>query len=159
MPADAGDWLLNEGSLTQYLIEKSGGDFEVVRIAQSWQSPYPSERALLGLRDRQWALVREVALHCHGQAWVYARSVLPVTTLTGPLRHLRRLRNESLGSLLFQDPHLKRGPFEIVQLPASSSYIHPSLRQPQPAWARRSRFCLYGRPLSVSEVFLKQFQP
>ena len=159
LPADAPQWLLHEGSLTALLIDKSGGDFRVERISQRWQVPHPSERQLLGLPDRQWALVREVTLQCHNEAWVYARSVLPAATLAGPLRYLRRLRNESLGSLLFQDPNLKRGPFEIVQLPPYSAYIHASLRQPESAWARRSRFSLHGRPLSVSEVFLKQFQP
>jgi chorismate-pyruvate lyase len=49
--------------------------------------------------------------------------------------------------------------FQLALLPANSDYIHPSLRQQLPAWARRSRFTIAGKSLSVSEVFLQQFQP
>ena len=152
-------WLLDEGSLTERLIRASNGNFEVQRLSQGWQLPTLSERSLLDIPARQWALVREVVLRCHGQAWVYARSVIPVATLSGSLRHLRWLQNQSLGALIFQNPQLRRSGFQLSRLPANSEYIHPSLRQQEPAWARRSRFTIAGKSLSVSEVFLQQFQP
>ena len=152
-------WLLDEGSLTERLICASNGNFEVQRLSQGWQIPTLSERNLLNIPARRWALVREVVLRCHGQAWVYARSVIPGATLSGSLRHLRWLKNQSLGALIFQNPHLRRSSFQLALLPADCDYIHPSLRQQEPAWARRSRFTIAGKSLSVSEVFLQQFQP
>ena len=117
-----------------------------------------SESALLGLPTGQWALVREVVLRCFGEPWVYARSVMPATALAGKLRRLRRLQNQSLGALLFKHPQLVREAFEVTLLPAASCYVHSTIRQNQPAWARRSCFRLYGQRLLVSEVFLERFQ-
>jgi len=158
VPVTTRHWLLDEGSLTERLIKRSNGQFRVERLRQSWQKPMPSERRLLGLGTSHWALIREVALYCHDQPWVYARSVIPARSLSGELRRLRRLQNESLGALIFQQPGLQRDPFEVALLPAASHYMHPSFRQNQPAWARRSRFTIKGKSLLVSEVFLERFQ-
>jgi chorismate--pyruvate lyase len=114
---------------------------------------------MLGLSTRQSALVREVALLCEDKPWVFARSVIPATTLRGPLRQLRHLKNESLGALIFRNPNLGRSPFELAVLPVNSLYIDASLRQNSTAWARRSRFEVQGKQLLVSEVFLDAFRP
>jgi chorismate--pyruvate lyase len=159
LPPSVRPWLLDEGSLTERLLAASNGDFAVQRLFQGWQLPTLSERQLLDIPPRQWALVREVVLRCHDQPWVFARSVIPLSTLSGSLRHLRWLENQSLGALIFQNPRLQRSGFQLARLPANSEYIHPSLRQAEPAWARRSRFSIAGKSLSVSEVFLQQFQP
>jgi chorismate--pyruvate lyase len=159
LPANARRWLLDQGSLTQRLLQVSNGAFRVQRLQQGWQLPLPSERRRLGLANRQLALVREVALLCHEQPWVFARSVIPQLTLRGPLRRLRQLQNQSLGALLFQDPLLGRSPFELAVLPGHSAYISSGLRQEASAWARRSRFEIQGKQMLVSEVFLEAFQP
>ena len=159
LPGGAAHWLLNEGSLTDQLVTAAGGNFRVQRLRQGWQQPLLSEQRLLKLPNRQWALVREVLLICFDQPWVYARSIIPQTTLHGSLRHLRRLQNESLGSLIFRQPGLQRSQFELALLPSMSPYIDVSVRQAEPAWARRSLFIIAGKPLSVSEVFLQRFQP
>ena len=158
LPPRSHDWLLDEGSLTERLIAASGGDFRVERLSQCWQQPLLSERRLLGLPGRQRALIREVVLRCREEPWIYARSVIPSSTLTGSLRHLRHLQNQSLGALIFQQPTLQRGKFQLVLLPAHSDYVHEQVRQEQAAWARRSRFLIEGKPLSVSEVFLHHFR-
>ena len=157
LPADIRRCLLDDGSLTDWLMAKSGGNFRVQRLSQRWQRPLLSERRLLQQPHRHSSLIREVALYCNEQPWVYARSILPAATLSGPLRHLRRLQNQSLGSLLFNNPNLGRGDFELALLAPHSTYIHPQYRQTQPAWARRSVFILRGKPLIVSEVFLHSF--
>ncbi|MEE4661143.1 MAG: chorismate lyase [Halieaceae bacterium] len=156
--AELPEWLLDEGSLTERLLWASEGNFRVERLSQSWRRPLLSEALLLGLAPGQWALVREVVLRCFDEPWVYARSVIPADTLSGRLRRLRRLQNESLGALLFKHPKLAREAFEVALLPAGSSYLHPEFRQTRPCWARRSCFSLYNHRLLVSEVFLEQFQ-
>ena len=115
LPALLRPWLFAEGSLTQRLIAASGGDFRVRLLSQSWRRPVLAEARLVDLAPTAHALVREVILYGAGQAWVYARSILPVQTLTGDLRRLRKLQNSSLGALLFTYPHLQRRPFELTQ--------------------------------------------
>ncbi|MDJ0877112.1 MAG: chorismate lyase [Halieaceae bacterium] len=158
LPGNVRPWLLDDTSLTERLLRKTGGDFRVQRLSQGWCRPQLSESRLLELSAGQWALVREVVLRCFDQPWVYARSVIPAATLSGELRRLRQLQNDSLGALLFRHPELSREAFEIAQLPAGSHYIHRDFRQDSPAWARRSRFVLHGRSVLVSEVFLERFQ-
>jgi chorismate--pyruvate lyase len=136
-------WLFAEGSLTRRLIAQSGGRFRVQVLAQRWQRPAAGEARLLGMSPAARALVREVILFGDDRPWVYARSILPVATLTGDLRRLRRLQDSSLGALLFAYLQLHRQPFEI----ACSNDL----------WGRRSRFELGERALIVSEFFLPEF--
>ena len=152
-------WLTDDGSLTGRLIELNRGAFRVQRLYQGWQVPLPSERSLLNLPPRQLALVREVALLLANEAVVFARSVFPISSLTGSLAHLRRLQNKSLGAILFRHPAMQRSPFELALMPGDCDYLPPALRQPLPAWGRRSRFEIEGKGLMVSEIFLQAFTP
>lgn len=154
--APARCWLLDDGSLTQHLID-TGRVFSLTRLAQRWEQPEPHERRLLGMGARERALVRRVALHLDGEPVVFARSVFPVSSLTGPLARLQRLANQSLGSFLFAQPHMRRSPFELARLAGDSVYLPRELHQKEDAWARRSCFVVAERPLLVSEVFLRGF--
>ncbi len=162
LPLALRPWLLDPGSLTRHLTQEAGGDFRVERLSQQWQRPRVDEQRLLGLRGGEWALVREVVLWGRGEPWVYARSVLPVRTLTGDLYRLRRLQNSSLGSLLFRQRGLQRTPFQLTRFDARtlpSRFAAKGLYSNTLLWGRRSRFELRGRPLIVGEIFLPAFTP
>ena len=153
-------WLLGRGSLTSGLVEASAGDFRVEVLSQSVANVYPSERQLLGLKSGQRALVREVILLGCGQPWVFARSILPLSTLTGRLRALRRLDSRPLGHHLFSFPNMRRGNIELAQIGRQERYLPAAYRSAnQPLWGRRSAFYLDSKPLLVSEVFLPAFKP
>jgi chorismate lyase len=152
-------WLTDNGSLTARLMRCGRGEFAVQRLQQSWEVPLPSERALLGLPSRQLALVREVALTLNATPVVFARSVFPISSLTGSLAHLRRLQNKSLGAILFSHPGMRRYAFELACMAGDCDYLPANLRHALPAWGRRSRFEITGKPLLVSEVFLQAFTP
>ncbi|GHD34976.1 chorismate--pyruvate lyase family protein [Halioglobus pacificus] len=152
-------WLLDDGSLTARLISTGAGIFTVTRLFQGWRPPMPSEQRRLRLASRQLALVREVVLSLDSNPVVFARSVFPVASLEGELRHLRKLQNRSLGAILFSHPAMHRTPFELARLPGDSRYIPSALHQSEPAWGRRSCFELGGKSLMVSEVFLEGFKP
>lgn len=137
----------------------SGGEFRVNRLYQGWQVPRPSERRLLDLPSRELALIREVALLTKEKSVVFARSVFPLSCLTGSLNHLRRLQAKPLGAILFKHPGMRRSPFELANLAGYSDYIPAPLHQSEPVWGRRSRFTIEGKSLMVSEVFLQPFQP
>lgn len=159
LPPASRPWLLDDGSLTVRLTGSGNGPFSVQRLYQGWQIPLRSERQLLAAPAKQLALVREVALLLADQTVVFARSVFPVTSLTGQLAHLRYLQNKPLGAILFSSPGMRRSPFELARLPGDSDYLPAHLHQPVPAWGRRSRFTISGKSLLVSEVFLQDFTP
>ncbi|GAB3283938.1 chorismate--pyruvate lyase family protein [Parahaliea aestuarii] len=152
-------WLLDDSSLTRRIVANNPGHFRVQRLRQEWVTPLPSERRLLDIPLRQRALVREVILQVDDVPLVFARSLFPVSSLTGELRHLRQLRNRPLGAILFRMPGMQRSPFEVARIDGNSSYLPHSLQQPASAWGRRSCFDIGGRQLLVSEVFLQAFRP
>lgn len=159
LPPACRAWLLDDGSLTGRLIDLNLGEFRVQRLYQGWEVPLASEQRLLDIPQRQLAIVREVALQLAGNTVVFARSVLPISSLTGSLAHLRRLQNKPLGAILFKHAGMRRSPFELARIGGDNEYIPTPLRQDTPAWCRRSRFEIDSRALMVSEVFLQGFRP
>lgn len=159
LPPGIRPWLLDDGSLTGRLVGSTQGQFAVERLYQGWTIPRLSERRLLSLDSRQLAMVREVILLLGGRPVVFARSVFPLSSLTGSLMHLRRLQNKSLGAILFRHPGMHRSPFELALLAGDSDYLPAQLHQAEKAWGRRSRFEIDGKALMVSEVFLQAFKP
>lgn len=143
-------WLLDKGSLTQHLVRASQGDFRVEVMRQAWSRPTRSEALALGIPPREICLIREVQLIGRAEPWVYARSIIPVTTLTGRQRRLKALGNRSLGTVMFRDPSMRRGPLQVSKLRLGNN---------ESVWARRSVFHLANKPLLVAEVFLKGSDP
>lgn len=160
VPKQWRDWLLDKGSLTQRLIDASNNSLTVQILNQRIDTPRFTEQQALKLPPRRLTLIREVVLLVNSTPWVYARSIIPLTTLTGRLRKLRHLDNQPLGALLFRDPTMTRGPVEVAchtninaKLPTALGDIQKSL------WGRRSVFRLDAKPLLVSEIFLPDFKP
>lgn len=147
-------WLFDRGSLTQRLIELSHRHFRVQVLREDWRNPMQWERTALGLPVRHTALVREVALLCNEKPLVYARSVLPASTLVGENRRLKHLGNKPLGAALFSAPTLKREP--IVFAPIYHLKTAPYVTHKNPAYARCSVFYMLDKPLLVSEIFLPE---
>ncbi len=140
-----------EESLTRRL-QITFPDFKVANVNQHWTHPFPEEADLLGLRRDQIALVREVWLQSGKTPLVFARSVLPSTSLRGVWRKLAQLGSRPLGAVLFSDRRVSRTPLTFCKL----SRHHPiSQRIGQPGlWARRSVFMRSGHAILVTEVFL-----
>lgn len=152
------DWLLDTGSLTRRVQQACGGRFRVQVEMQGWGRPRLDEYRALGLRFGRVALIREVHLLCDGRPWVFARTIIPVTTLRGRQRRLAHLGSRPLGAVLFADPHMQRGPVEVACIPPHSRLFAAASRglkrRPAAIWGRRSVFRLGGKPLLVSEFFL-----
>lgn len=155
-------WLQDTGSLTARLIAQSHGQFTVEVIFQGFGQIRLDERRALGINKQgqnkhQATLVREVILYGNNQPWVFARSLLPLSSLTGRLRHLRKASRKPLGAFLFKQPKLQRSPIEITKINPSNHYLPKHLHQNQSVWGRRSVFFVDQKPLMVSEVFLPDF--
>lgn len=151
------DWLGDSGSLTARLIAQSHGDFNVRVVRQIIGRPTLNERQLLGMKQPALALIREVILFGRNEPWVFARSILPLTSLTGSLRHLRKQNNRPLGAFLFSQPQLQRSAIAVARISRDHAYVPGDLVTNQPLWGRRSVFYLQQKPLLVSEVFLPAF--
>ncbi|RLJ18166.1 chorismate lyase [bacterium endosymbiont of Escarpia laminata] len=158
VPKGVLSWLRDEGSLTRRVIQACAGDFRVRVLHQGWGTPLYSEGQVLRLRRGETTLVREVELLCDETPWVFARTLIPATSLKGPARRLTLLGNKPLGAVLFSDPQVRRGITQVARLQprhplfaaATSHLAHP----PVELWGRRTLFYIAGRPLLVNEIFL-----
>ena len=152
------DWLLDTSSLTRRLQQLCPGRFRVRLDWQGWARPALDECHALGLRRRQHALIREVHLLCDEVPWVFARTVIPRTSLRGRERRLAHLGERPLGAVLFADPRMQRGEVEVARIePGTALYTHAVGEgggDSGPIWGRRSLFWLGRKPLLVSEIFL-----
>jgi len=151
-------WLLDASSLTQRLITASDGEFQVEVISEQWIKPMLSERNLLGMRHNMFARVRQVRLLCKGEPCVFARTVIPYSTLKGPVRRLLMLGNKSLGAVLFSDRSMQRGEIEIASISKNNNLYNQAMQgfkqKVSHICGRRSIFYLSGKPLLVNEIFL-----
>lgn len=154
IPACNLDWLLEPGSLTQRLIQTCGcRPFRVKVLGENYRYAALDEALALGVPNGTRVVVREVQLLCNETPWVYARSLIPVTSLEGRLRRLKRQGSRSLGATLFADPGLQRGPLEICRVDAGEVPADAESKNAE-IWGRRSIFYVQDRPLLVSEYFL-----
>ena len=158
IPAGLCGWLSDEGSLTTRLVKASGGDFRVRVMHQGWGNALYSENRLLGMRRGETALVREVELLGRDTPWVFARTLIPASSLRGGARRLANLGEKPLGAVLFSDPGMRRGSTQIARLlPRHPLYGAATVSlavKPEELWGRRTLFYLAGKPLLVNEIFL-----
>lgn len=158
VPAEIAPWLFDQGSLTRRILSCCNKGFRVEVLSQRWQRPMLNEALRLGAHPEQRALIREVILYCGDQPWVFARSVLPRKTLTGPRRFLGKLGSRPLGEILFSDPYIQRDALEIAEIKKGQRMFNCATqrltKKPAMVWGRRSVFYLHKKPLMVNEVFL-----
>lgn len=150
-------WLQHPDSLTARLRAHCHGQFSVEVLDQYWGMARLDETQALNIPQRSRVLVREVLLKGYGQPWVWARSILPERSLTGTLRHLRKLSEQPLGGWLFRQQTLERGPVKIRAFLPGDPVLPSQLGIHQPLWGRRSVFRVHHKPLLVAEVFLPDF--
>ncbi|MGP8290910.1 chorismate--pyruvate lyase family protein [Vreelandella zhanjiangensis] len=149
MSASWWQWVASTNSLTARLTAAGGEKpFRVRLLRQGVAMPQPDEAQALGLALRHYAWLREVALCVGDTPWVVARSVAPLTQLQG--QHLEQLGERSLGSWLFRQPDLIRGPLEATA--CAPRFAYPT--DAESLWGRRSVFQHAGLSLLVQEYFL-----
>lgn len=151
-------WLLDPSSLTarlsqccqQFRVEVLGQDIQLCSQEESTSDIAVAEQVL----------VREVLLYCDDVPQVFARSLLPMKSLTGEEQQLAHLGNQSLGQVLFSNKSLQRKCIEISAFLPNSEVAklahHLALPSQPKLWGRRSTFMLHDKPLMVAEVFLPQ---
>ncbi len=156
LPNRLRDWLLDPSSLTARL-KCHCREFRVEVLGQkiiACDAREANDDIIAG----EQVLVREVLLYCDDIPQVFARSLLPLSSLTGAQQQLAHLGTQSLGQVLFNHPELLRKKIEVAAFDQQSTVAkiaeHLSLPVVQPMWGRRSVFVLDAKPLMVAEVFL-----
>lgn len=144
-------WVLDSGSLTERVQSVCGNEnFHIRVLSQYYGLPNQDEMSKLDMLQQEIVLLREVNLMCGEQAWVYARSIIPVSTLAGQQRYLAYLGEQPLGAALFADPSMRRSAIEVVRLSSKESVEDQAVV----LWGRRSVFYIQDKPLLVAEYFL-----
>ena len=127
-------------------------------VGERLRFPNEDEYLALGRAFRELAFVREVVLHSLGKPVVLAHSVASRRDLDGAWRELRGLGTRPLAMMLFNDPRVRRHPFEFARVdrrhPLWKRASQLCGRELPTLWARRSLFMRRGRPLLVTEVFM-----
>ncbi len=124
-------------------------------ISQQWQTLERGDASAMALKHVNSALVRQVLLCCGDQPLVFARTIIPVTTIKGAQRRYANMGNRPLGALLFTDRTMQREAVQVAQLPATHA-ANQYTKTTEPVWGRRSVFRVAGKPLLVSEYFLPE---
>ena len=157
-PPGLANWLFDAGSLTRRLRRACPDRFQVRVLRQGRMRPSRDEARVLTLRPDAWTWIREVHLLCGDQPWVFARTLIPASTLSGRGRRLTRLGTRPLGEVLFADPGVCRGPVEVACITVGQALHHRAFagfaEPAAPIWGRRSVFRIDGHPLLVCEIFL-----
>jgi len=150
------NWLLDKNSLTARLKQHSK-KFRVELLGQHIELCQESEAHRYIVAGEK-VLVREVLLYCDDQPQVFARSLLPLSSLTGAEQQLANLGTQSLGQIIFSNPSLIRKDIEVSIFNEESAVaeLAKSLNMDvrYPLWGRRSIFMLEKKPFMVAEVFL-----
>jgi len=159
MPATVRMWLYDQGSLTAALkCACRSPRFQVRVLHQGWGRPLYSEARVLGSRSGAIAIVREVELHCDGVPWVFARTLIPASSLRGSARRLAHLGERPLGEVLFSDRRMQRGVMEMARLSSRHRLFQSAVarlpKRPGAIWGRRTLFHMGRHPLLVNELFL-----
>jgi len=161
LPPALRQWLTETGSLTQRVLSSCSAaqPFSLQLLRRGFAPAHRDELPLLGLHDR--ARVREILLKRGDTPLVFAHSVISHRDLKGAWAVLDGIGGRSLGSVLFHDHTVKRGPLHFRRIDARHPLFAKALpwcgaAQPTALWARRAMFERRGRPLIVTEVFLPE---
>lgn len=145
-------YLYAKGSLTALLEKQAGQALTVKVVHESYEPMDFDSRQLLELPAHRpmMAWVREVLLFgnlWHDDnpvAWVRAKSLFPIRTLTGSGKRLRHLKQTPIGYVLFKRHRT---------LPHKRYYYHT-----QGQFGRQTVYDWQGQKLLIDELFLAEFE-
>lgn len=151
-------WLFDNASLTQRLRSSCDQTLRVEILNQTWARPFTAESKYLQLPLGQYAKIRQVYLRCQYQPWIFARTVIPQSTLSKIRYSFTRLKERPLGEGLFDAHTLRRNQTQIARIYPRHTLYQLATKglniQPFSLWGRRSLLYLPQKPILITEVFL-----
>jgi chorismate--pyruvate lyase len=156
LPENVLSWIYEPGSLTQRLRDYYGDTIGVKILLQQWNTPFLSERRLLGLPENKYSLIREVLLHADGKPLILARTIIPAKTIKMAKSNLAHLGSRPLGEVIFSYPKLERIEMDVTLIDplAWNQSAIDEAHINQPVWGRRTVYAIAQRQMLVSEFFL-----
>lgn len=147
-------WLEDNHSLTSKLSQQ--GVLSVEVCLQTYVPASANEASFLGIEQATRCFYREVVLQVDKRPFVYAKSLLPQSSLIEKNISLTQMNDTPLGAELFKFPEAQRKQLQIGYLP--DAQLPPMLQSKQATHlARRSLLIKRKHPLLVAECFLPAF--
>ena len=143
-------WLQATDSMTARL--QALGKLSVQSLNETSAQLADDEADFLCLPAGSDCLLREVLLCVDAAPCIFARSLLPLTSLSGANAVLASMAARPLGSELFRAPVAERRLMQACRLPAAQ--LPEAIAATDNLLARRSLFFKNGLPLLVAECFL-----
>jgi len=115
----------------------------------------PHERAILDIPDSQIVHVREITMGEKNNLWLFARTIIPITTLVGKAKRLANIDSTPLGKLLFGSLGAIRENLDLSTIYAKEADLYNyNIPTNFPLWQRRSKFNIQTGPIFIQEIFL-----
>lgn len=159
-PPELLPWLVEPGLLTARVRALCGERMRFRMLGPLRVARLPSELQSRLLVQDERCLLRDIEFRCNAERLVYARTILPDSTLRR-YPWLRELEDSPLGEALRRtDEPLEREPLEYARLPPQGDLARaatgPAFHESGQGalWARRAVYRLGGEPILVQEVFL-----
>ena len=161
MKADPLALLTEEGSLTELIGLLMGQTPILDCLFQGKAQASSVENQLLGVPPEGLSHIREISMGSPTQDWMFARTVIPVTTLEGQAAGLAHLGDIPIGQLLFGELKAKRLDMNLAlifakDIPFTNDLGIERFNIPQgfTLWHRRSIFEIASGSLLINEIFL-----
>jgi chorismate lyase len=159
LPPKAWELISLTGSLTKHLRQITDHVIEHRLLFANWRSATPGEQKALRLADNETTWIRDIEWRYHNRRWVYARVVIPQSTITATQTPFPALGVQSLGEILFVDNAIRRDAFCFLPLDKNNSdypAIASSTNDNNPPWARRCVIYHQNAPLLITEIFFPE---
>ncbi len=155
MNADYLDILTEKGSLTD-LFSRLMGNAPVLNCLSQGRGRIDGyESDVLGIPTRIFAHIREITMGTAKHDWLFARTVIPMATLSGKATRLKRMGSTPLGKILFGPLNAERIEMNLGLVFADEVGLGDwEIPKNFALWQRSSIFVLDTGPLLISEILL-----
>ena len=134
-------WLLEQGPITKRI--KSIAEFRLELIQDELSDATDDEILFLKI-DSEEIRIREVILYGNENPMVFARTIIPDTTIEKGLKELGKIGNKPLGDILFEKDIFSKEDIVFATFKDEESLF----------WGRKIKYTVKDQPFSVMEVFL-----
>lgn len=134
-------WLLEQGPITKRI--KSIAEFRLELIQDELSDATDDEILFLKI-DSEEIRIREVILFGNENPMVFARTIIPDTTIEKGLKELGKIGNKPLGDILFEKDIFSKEDIVFASFKDKESLF----------WGRKIKYTVKDQPFSVMEVFL-----
>ncbi|WP_419421082.1 chorismate--pyruvate lyase family protein [Legionella sp. D16C41] len=151
-------WLTHQQSLTRRLQNTVGKVPQLTLLKQQWHKVDWWDQHVLGLKEGEKALHREIVISINARECWYGRTVIPINTYQHYEDFFARLKQESLGELIFGNNLITRMNLNYYCISAQSIeyyWLKPFLHVNEDLWARFAVFAINKHlPFYLIEILL-----